>query len=520
MVAPRRPTRRKDVALICTIVATLTGCPASLLPPAGPSVRYPQFHLEPVRVLAAALAASAAPSAPPGAVADTPAPVDPTDPTSGTPGPSPGSGASAVPSAGPSPRPGSGGSGGGGSPADPTPPPTDAPPPPTIPPAPAQPPDCTICPSGARSGVVVAAEAPHAPLAGVTVRAGATTVVTGPDGTFALPAPADAAELVTFAAPERATSAVAGFRDGTLTSHLEKASVAIVGGTGGGTSFYTVSGRVVAPAGGGVAPAAGIDLVVTGADGVSSSPATTGVDGRFTLRVFGAAAGVATPAVVWAFRLEDEGDATAIGLASTPLTPGADLGDIQVAAPSGELALAAPVSWPFFGPRGWDLVAVAPSGASFTLARRPEGATTAPTFTLPGTTLEVRAWARTEDGSAAAYWQQAVGGAPLAPVLPAPPEPDGALALAPGAAWRWRPVPEVDGYRVRIERIGAETTWEAFTHLPRLTLPADVLTGPAKLRIVAAQEGGLRQVASLTAPRALRLFGSPSTYSVWQGEVP
>jgi hypothetical protein len=366
----------------------------------------------------------------------------------------------------------------------------------------------------------VAAEPPHAPLAGVTVRAGATTVVTGPDGTFSLPAPADDGELVTFAAPERASSAVAGFRDGTLTSHLEKASVAIVGGTGGGTSFYTVSGRVVAPAAGGVAPAAGIDLVVTGADEVSSSPATTGADGRFSLRVFGAAAGAATPAVVWAFRLEDEGDAKAIGLASMPLSPGADLGDIQIAAPSGEIALAAPVSWPFYGPRGWDVVAVTPSGASFTLARRADAATTAPAFALPGTTLEVRAWAPTEDGWGSAYWRQAVGAAPLAPILPAPPVPDGVLALVPGAAWRWRPIPEVDGYRVRIERVGAETTWEAFTHLPRLTLPADVPTGPAKLRIVAAREGGLRQVASVPAPRALRLFGSPSAYAVWQGEVP
>ena len=115
-----------------------------------------------------------------------------------------------------------------------------------------------------------------------------------------------------------------------------------------------------------------------------------------------------------------------------------------------------------------------------------------------------------------------VGTEPLEPLLPAPPVPDAALSVAPGSAWRWRPIPEVDGYRVQIERVGGEGAFEAFTHLPRLTLPAEVPAGPARLRIVASREGGLRSVANVgrSAPRALRLFGTPTMYATWQGEAP
>ena len=88
--------------------------------------------------------------------------------------------------------------------------------------------------------------------------------------------------------------------------------------------------------------------------------------------------------------------------------------------------------------------------------------------------------------------------------------------MAPGQAWAWRPVAGAAGYRVALRGPDQLQPWEAFTALPRLTLPAGVPASPARVRLLATTEGGLFALAGVGRPRALRLFAAPARWSTWE----
>ena len=160
-------------------------------------------------------------------------------------------------------------------------------------------------------------------------------------------------------------------------------------------------------------------------------------------------------------------------------------------------------------------MAEGPGGVALTLARRRADQAEAPAFAAAGVALVARASAAGHDGATSSHWRAAAAaGDVLAPTFLRPPVPEAALTVAAGEAWRWRPIDGVGGYRVEVRGAGATQPWEAFTALPRLTLPAGVPAGPASVRIVATTEGGLFDLAAL---RALRLFAAPTRYAVWEG---
>ncbi|MDB5095603.1 MAG: hypothetical protein JWM80_24 [Cyanobacteria bacterium RYN_339] len=403
------------------------------------------------------------------------------------------------------------------------------------PPEPTQPPGCSPCADGPRTGTVLAAEDPHGPLAGVQVTAGTVTTTSAADGTFTLPPPSGSAEIVSLALAGRPASAVAGWRDGALTCHLAPAEVAPPGSDGtGGVVFFLATGRVVA--GTPPVPVAGA-AVLAGAPGGAQAPAvTTGPDGRFTLRVLGAPSGVATAAVVWAVTRDGVGEATQLGMLgpvdlaiqpreydedSIPLPPPPpqDVGDVVLAPRAADVTLANGILLPFDGAAHWGVDVVGPGGVSFAYAQRFRGQSSVPAFAPPGATLMAHAALTSYDGHSSSEWMQIVApGDAVTPALLSAPVPSQALTVAPGAAWLFRPVAQADTYRVELLQDGA-SVWEAFSPLPRITLPPGVPTTAHRARIVATTEGGIFSVASLGAPRRLRVLPALARYSAWDGAL-
>lgn len=503
-------------ACTCGPLALLTACqPAPGLLP-NLALNAPRFVLNATVAQAEASPPTAAnPQASPATPGSSAAPG----------GSAPGRGAVPVPGVTPSPGPSSapaGGRGGGASSgAGPTTEPSDASPlpvEPTATPNPPQPAGCSPCDDQPRTGTVVAAEAPFGAIAGATVTSGSVTVVSDGSGAFSLPAPSAASATVAVTFTGRTTSLVAGWLGGDLTLHLARDPRASANELSGGAASFEITGRVVRAGAGGPEPVAGALVTASTPGATFGGPASSRADGSFTLRLFDAPSGETSDVTVWVAQLDGDGVATRLGN-SPPLAiePGTDVGDLALAAPAGEVRLAAPLVPPFAAMARWTLTAVAASGARMVVAASRRVSPVAPVFSLPGVTYLAEGEATGYDGTSTSYWRRVVAaGDAVDATFIRPPEPTAALAWTTGAAWFWRPIPEVSGYRV--EAFGADgTPWELFTELPRLTVPATRPAGPAQVRIVATSEGGLRAVSSL---RALRLFAPPQRYAVWQGTVP
>ncbi|MDB5100829.1 MAG: hypothetical protein JWM80_5250 [Cyanobacteria bacterium RYN_339] len=389
-------------------------------------------------------------------------------------------------------------------------------PPPPTPTPPPQPPGCgRTCPDGARAGTVVDTEAPFDPLAGVVVTAGATMVVSDANGRFDLPPPSTSAEVVSLARTRHTTSVVAGWYTGPLTCHLAPDVGAVsTDSTTGGPLFFTVTGRVVAADNPGVG-VANVQLAAGAPGGVFALQTVTDGQGRFSLDVHGASAAGVTGATVWAFESGAAGRVARLGaITDAPLDDGQDLGDIPLVPAAAPVTLTADLASPFPADCRWEVTAQGPGGVTLTLGQFREDEHQALIFPLAGVSYALHASAVAYDGQGQSHFQVPVTpGKQVSPTFMFPPKPTGPVVLAPGALWTWWPEPSVDGYRVMITGTGPR--WEAFTPLPRLALPAGLPTGPARVRIIAAMEGGLH-VASV---RALRLFAQPDRYAFWEGPL-
>jgi hypothetical protein len=350
---------------------------------------------------------------------------------------------------------------------------------------------------------VPGAEGP--PIAGAQVTAhggdGAPlTVVTDADGAFALPT--EAGTELSLVAPGHTPCVLVGWTSGPLTLHLAHPyqPAAPVG------AMVPVRGTVKRADG---LPAAGV--LVSGGDGAHTSfgPFTTDAQGRFS----GMASSTTGPApadmAVFALSVAAKGAVTgfayqsgaAVGEGAAPIT-------LTLQAPSGRVAIAPPAS---AGRLTGALSAVAENGQAVTLRSWTGETAMAPGqyFDVPGVRLEASVALSTDDGRRQTEWRQAVTGPGTLNVsflpFPEPPAlPDG---FSPALTrLSWAAVAGATGYRVTLRQAGAPAPlWEGYTPIPAIRLHALPAEAPEELEITAFAGVGWREIASVEAPRRLRL---------------
>jgi hypothetical protein len=353
-------------------------------------------------------------------------------------------------------------------------------------------------------------------LPGATVTLGdGSQVVADAAGAFTLPrAPADGLYLAS--APGHVASTVAGLTGPTVTLRLQLRGGALSARPSALTERpFHATGRLVDRGG---APVAGVDVVLSGADGAVGLPVTTDADGRFSMSVFARGRAVTDASLlalggdgaVWvgrADRLTCSAEAPALDFAARPGTD-----PLVVDAASHRLRIDVDASAVSASPTT-TLFLTGQEGQRLAVPREADG-----TYAVaPGADY------RLEIASQGDGWRSVVvrdrlplpaaeASATVRETLLAPPTFTWNAPRSPRSAVTWAAVPGALGYWLTLaDTARPGYAWEGFTTLATLS-PPDQGPGAYRLTAAALDAPGLTARSVASVPRRLVFTPGPGGY--------